>query len=52
VGCQGQVVQGACFSGSDRRFGMGKKKKKKKKCCEKYKKKGKHCSDCPKASKQ
>lgn len=29
---------------------MGKKKKDKKECCEKFKKKkGKRCSDCPKA---
>ena len=30
---------------------MGKEKKPKKKCCEKYKKTGKHCKDCPLISK-
>jgi hypothetical protein len=38
------------FRRSRKRFYMGKKKKKKKKkCCEKYKKKGKRCANCPKA---
>jgi hypothetical protein len=42
---------GSAESTEEKSMSEGKmgKKKKKKTCCEKYKKKGKRCADCPKA---